>query len=154
MSFTGKSQTFLETTITNDGFFPDLVLGEFQRLYRVPAEHSPETVIHHLGVAIDNCNQVLAKQKELWVLAGASTLAGVPAELVGDVSALTLQYKRAVYCQAMGILVRAFATMNRKAEAENLAKEGERTEDDYYTQSNHAIRRLLGKSGTITAVLL
>jgi len=54
----------------------------------------------------------------------------------------------------MALLVRAFATLNQRAEAENLAKEGDATMNDYFAQANRALRRLLDKPENITAELL
>lgn len=156
MSFvgSGRTETFLNSTIKNDGFFPDLKLGDFQLVYRVPGEYKQELIEEHLRIAMGDCNLMLAEKVQEWVLNGAVTLADTTDVFVGGKNVKVMQYERAVFCRAMALLVRAFATLNRRTEAENLAKEGESTKDDYFTQANRAIRRLLGQPENITAELL
>lgn len=153
-SFTGKSPAFLEATLVNDGFFPDITLGDLQKLYRVPAEYTQELVEHHLRLAMMDCNRPLSARKAEWITKGFNTLADVSQIEIGGEKELVIEYRRAVYCRAMGLLVRAFTTMNRKVEAENLAKEGPDVSGDYLAQSSHAVRRLLGMPQNITAELI
>lgn len=154
MSFTGKPDAFIEATLVNNGFFPDISLGEFQRLYRVPAEYTQELVEHHLRLAITDCNDALASQQALWIEGGAATLADVSDRNIGGKAVMVMQYNRAVFCRAMGLLVRAFTSLNRRVEAENLAKEGPDISQDYFAQSKHAIRRMLGVAENITVELI
>lgn len=154
MSFTGKPQTFLDATVTNDGFYPDINLGDFQRVYRVPAEYKQELVEHHVRMAMADCNRALRSQKAIWLAAGYNSLLVVPSEQFGEVSELVTQYQRAVFCKAMGLLVRAFTTLNRREQAENLAKEGVDMVQDYFAESLHAIRRLKGIPENITVELI
>lgn len=154
MSFTGKPENFLEAILENDGFFPDVNLGDFQRLYRVPVEYKRELVEHHLRLAIIDCNSALTARKAEWVGAGATRLDEVAGVTIGGQHELVIHYYRAVFCRAMGLLVQAFMTLNRRAEAENLAKESLDTNQDYFAQSKHAVRRLLGISQNITVDLI
>lgn len=153
MSFTGKTETFLNTTLANDGFFPDLSLREFQEVYRVPAEFKQEMIESKLRAAVIECNGILQEKKTEW-LVSFTTLAGVSADEIGSKNILVEHYKAAVFCKAKAKLLREFATVNRRQEAENLAKESETAEDDYLTQANRAIRRLLGVKANITVELL
>lgn len=154
MSFTGKPEAYLESTLENDGFFPDISLGEFQRLYRVPAEYLQELVEHHLRLAISDCNDALAEQQTIWIKHGAEQLEDVSDRAIGGKKVLVMQYNRAVYARAMGLLVRAYTSLNRKAEAEQLAKEGVDVTQDYFAQSKHALRRLRGVGENITVELI
>lgn len=154
MSFTGKPETFLETTIENDGFFPDISLGEFQEVYRVPAEYKQELVEHHTRQAIDDCNQQLLIKKKEWLDAGFESLNEVSSAEIGSKNLKVEQYKRAVFNRAMGLMVLAFATLNRRSEAENLAKESDDTFQHYMAESGRAIRRLLGVAENISVALL
>lgn len=154
MSFTGKPQTFLETIVENDGFYPNVSLGEFQRVYRVPAEYNAELIEHHMRLAIADCNDILAPQKTRWTRAGNATLAEAEPKLIGGRNLAEARYLRAVYCQAMGLLVRAFATLNRRDQAENLAKEGPDTEQDYFAQAYRVLRGFLGRTQNLHVELL
>jgi len=42
MSFSGKPTTRVELAIENDGFWPNLDVGEFQKGYRLPGEYLVE----------------------------------------------------------------------------------------------------------------
>ena len=44
MSFSGRDDSFNDRTIANDGFFPDVSLGEFQKLHRVPSNIADDAV--------------------------------------------------------------------------------------------------------------
>lgn len=154
MSFTGKPDTFLNTEITNDGFYPDIKLGELQRFYRVPAEYKSDVIEHHTRLAISDCNAQLAVKKAEWIAQGFTMLESVDNAMIGDELAKVEQYKRAVFCRAMGLLVMAFATLNRREQAENLAKEGDETIQYHLAQSGRAIRRLLGLTENVSVELL
>lgn len=153
-SFTGKPEAFLNTEITNDGFYPDIKLGELQRFYRVPAEYKQEVIEHHTRLAISDCNEQLAAKKAEWIAQGYDTLAMTSALEVGDVLTNIEQYKRAVFCRTVGLLVMAFATLNRREVAENQAKESDDTIQYFLAQSGRAIRRLLGLTENVSVELL
>lgn len=153
-SFTGKTSTFLNLEITNDGFYPDIKLGELQRFYRVPTEHKNDVIEHHIRLAISDCNHQLAVQKAKWRAQGFTMLEQVDAAMIGDELANVEQYKRAVFCRTVGLLVMAFATMNRREVAENQAKESEDTIQYFLAQSGRAIRRLLGLTENVSVELL
>lgn len=154
MSFTGKPDTFLNTEIKNDGFYPDIKLGELQRFYRVPAEYKNDVIEHHTRLAISDCNSQLAVQKAKWRAQGFTMLEQVDAAMIGEELANVEQYKRAVFCRTVGLLVMAFATLNRREAAENLAKESEDTYQYFLAQSGRAIRRLLGLTENVSVELL
>lgn len=154
MSFTGKPETFLNTEITNDGFFPNIKLCELQLFYRVPAEYKTEVIEHHARLAISDCNAQLAVKKVEWIALGFNSLEQVSTEQLGNVSNVIEQYKRAVFCRVMGLLVIAFATFNRREQGENLAKESEETFQTHMANSGRAIRRLLGLTENVSVELL
>lgn len=154
MSFTGKPTNYLQTSVKNNGFFPDLSLGDFQKLYRVPAEYQQEKVEHLLRLAMLDVNGELADQEETWKAAGHTTLADVPGEMLGTVSAKVEQYQRAVFSSACAKAFEQFATITRREIGENQAKESEQTADLYLTESNRAVRYLKQIQTKITVELL
>lgn len=154
MSFTGKSEVFLNTQIDNDGFFPDLNLGDLQRVYRIPTEYTPQMIETHLRLAMSDCNSQLAVKRFEWKELGFNSLQAVADQEVGIDVMFVEQYKRAVYMRAKGLLLGQFATMNRREQAENLAKESDETYQECLAHSGRAIRRLLGLTENISVALL
>ncbi|WP_299594329.1 head completion/stabilization protein [uncultured Microbulbifer sp.] len=154
MSFTGKTDSYLESTIENNGFFPDLSLGNFQRLYRVPAEYHQEKVEHHLRLAMLDVNSDLFDQQDAWMTDGHATLGAVSAETIGGESVLEEQYRRAVFCRATANLFGEFATIYRREVGDSQAKESESTAQMYRSQADRALRHLQGTKTNITAELL
>lgn len=154
MSFTGKPQAFLNTVIANDGFFPELNLGEFQKTYRIPAEYQQEMVEQKLRIAMSDCNQLLAVRKADWISLGILKLEDLDWGDIGGVPATVDQYKSAVYCRAKGLLLMEFATTNRRVQAENEAKESDSTFHYYLAQGGRSIRRLMGLTENVSVELL
>ena len=63
MPFSGRTEEFLDTEVQNDGFFPNLILGDLQEDYRIPTKYQTDTIVHHLKVAMDEVNQDLEPLK-------------------------------------------------------------------------------------------
>lgn len=151
MAFTGKTQSFLDVVVANNGFFPALNLGDLQRIYRVPAELAKETVEHQVKLAINLTNDSLIKQQSTWQAAGHGDLAAVQEAEGKD---LNTYYTTAVYCRAKAELLQDFQTFSRRKTAENMAKDGEESYRALLVDSNRAVRRLKGINTNITARLL
>ncbi|MBL4761383.1 MAG: head completion/stabilization protein [Gammaproteobacteria bacterium] len=152
--FTGKSETYLNTPITNDGFFPDVVLGDFQRDYRIPTKYEQETVTDKLLISIVRINEQLEEQQALWILEGFGTLEAVTSKEVNGISILIIRYKEAVFCYAKALLIAEFASINRKDSALNITTDIEPIDTHWKTRSSKAVRRLLGRKTTISVELL
>lgn len=156
MSFSGKPTTFVELTIENDGFWPDLSVSEFQKEQRLPAEYLVELLADALNTAMVEVNTDLARVKATLQDAGVLSLVavagvGTPAEW-GYAHKVTL-YKRAVYCRAKGNSLSQFATITRRESAENTGKEAPERAETFLAFSQQAVRALQGR-GRITAALL
>lgn len=146
MSWTGYEQSDLEKTISNDGFFPDLSLGDFIRDYRIAVEYETEAVEHHLIMAVLDINTQLAGRRDDWEAGGAENLEDVEQDTLGDIKALVEHYKRACYAQAKATLFGLFNSMVQKSEAENGAKTGEDNKTMWQTISRDSLSALLGNS--------
>jgi len=153
MSFSGKPTTLVDRPIPNDGFWPDLGVAEFQAGYRLPAEYLVELLVDGLTTAMGEVNRDLAKRKAAWQAAGIEEVATADSLLLPERAFYVAMYKRAVYCRAKAQLLQQFATVNRRAEAENLAKESPDTAAQFLAFSQQAVRLLQGR-GRITAALL
>lgn len=152
--WTGKTDEYLATVITNDGFYPDLTLGDLQRDYRIPAEFAEDTVKRHLTVAVIEINSRLETKKTEWVTAGSATLEAVSAEKIGDEFILIAHYMRSVFCRAKALLLQQFATLNRKNAAQHAANESDENQQHWFSESDLALRKLTGEQSQYGIALL
>ncbi len=113
MSFAGFTDTTQEQTITNDGWFPDIALADFQAAYRVPAEFESETLIRHLALAMAWANRQLATWQAAQETTGVTALGNVSAPAINGESSLVTQYKHAVCCRAKGQLLWEFRPLSQ-----------------------------------------
>lgn len=153
MSFTGKSPTYADQQIENDGFWPDLSVAKFQKAYRLPGEYLGEMLAADVRMAMGEVNDDLADCKDRCQAAGAVTLADVPAKFLRKCTDPAATYARAVYCRAKASLLTQYATVNRRESAENVGKELPERSETFLAFSQAAVRSLQGR-GRITAVLL
>ncbi|AZE96003.1 putative head completion/stabilization protein [Pseudomonas orientalis] len=156
MSFSGKTTTFVEQAIENDGFWPDLSVSEFQKEQRLPAEYLVELLVDTLKSAMVEVNTDLARVKTTLQDAGVSSLtaaAGVATPAEWAYANKIALYKRAVYCRAKGLSLPQFATVTRRESAENTGKEAPERAETFLAFSQQAVRALQGR-GRITAALL
>jgi hypothetical protein len=154
MSFTGRPTSYLETVIANDGFFPDLSLGDFQKMYGTPADIMQEKAEHLLRLAVIDVNDRLAVEQNIWQAGNHATLAEIPAQQIGGKSRLVIQYQRAVFSLATAMAFRQYATVTRREIGEHKAAESLDTEQMYRAESDRAIRNLRGIDTNITVELI
>ncbi|MGJ0489611.1 head completion/stabilization protein [Methylobacter sp.] len=144
MSLTGKPALTTAAAITNDGFWPDLALGDLLTKYRIPAEYADDVIKTGLMMAILRVNDQLEAVKAAIVALEFTTLAGYAsvhhAREVGGINALQLQYEHAVFARAKAGLLKQFNTLSRKPEAENAAKESDDTEQYWLDESQGCIK--------------
>ncbi|GLS26163.1 head completion/stabilization protein [Marinibactrum halimedae] len=152
--WTGKSDEYLNVDIHNDGFYPDLILGDFQRDYRIPSEFYQDTVTVHIELAMVEVNQELLQAKMEWTLRGAKQLSEVVGVVMDSENVLVMYYKRAVFCRAKALLLPQFATMTRTPNAEHAAIESEHNEAHWFNESQRWVRKILDKPGSYSMHLL
>jgi len=153
MSWTGYEETTLAEEIENNGFFPDLSLGDFIRDYRIPVEYEQESLKHHLTMSMLDVNKQLKTRVELWTQSGADTLSEVEQETLGSVKALVEHYKRACFTSAKARMLKLFESMVQKAEAENSAKSSDDTYQYWKGISQLSLAELKGKASSYQARL-
>jgi len=140
-SFTGKPELTDADPITNDGWWCDLNLGDLMAQYRIPSEYDDAVISDGLVLSMIEVNRQLEPIKTL-LSATYSDLEAyhtVNSEQTGGVEVVVKKYEEAVYCYAKAILLQQFKTMNRKAEAENIAKEAQETEHYWLNRSLQAV---------------
>lgn len=126
-----------------DAFWPKISGEKFRRLYRIPAELPNETVCEQLRLAgLTVCRQ-LRRWRERQT---AATMAEVEQETADGIGALTLYFERAIYCEAKAELLRETMSVDRRKEAENVAKTGNETEEKYREFAADAIAMIIGNN--------
>lgn len=153
MGFSGNPTTFVDQRIENDGFWPNLSLAEFQKVYRLPGEYLVETLVDGLTVAMIEVNTDLAKLKARWQSGGVSSVESADPMVLPEYTFQAATYKRAVYCRAKASLLPQFATVTRRESAENTGKELPERSETFLAFSQASVRSLQGR-GRITAALL
>ena len=135
--------TAMNDTVENDGFWPDLSITDFVKTCRIPPVYNAEQERNMLIMAMSGVNIELNSFKER-AIANNQRHSSDICMAYGTESATTVQYKQAVYQRAKASLLVHFATLSRKDEAENLAKESTETNESLMALSQHAIRNILG----------
>lgn len=155
-SFSGNPTTFVEQTIENDGFWPNLSVSEFQKGYRLPAEFLGDLLTDAITIAMFEVNEDLSSVKAVLQNSGVSSLAavaGTATPTAWSYAHKAMLYKRAVYCRAKASALPQFASVTRRESAENTAKEAPELKETFLAFSQSAVRVLQGR-GRITAELL
>lgn len=151
MSFSGRETAFSSHAVANDGFFPDIVLGEFQQLHRIPSHYADAAIEHQVDFARGEINAQLVDKKAGWVADGHNALTEVDDADGGN---RHRDYLAAVYYRAKANLLADFQTMSRRESAEDIAKESDAMYQRLMATSHKALRRLLGLKTSIDVELL
>lgn len=113
--FTASNTSFQDTTIENDGFWPNINAGDFERLRGTPAAQDDERIAHAVVNAIASVNLQLSDLKAKYIAAGHASAADVPAfPKVNDKNLIVIQYQSAVFARAKADLLPDFATVSQK----------------------------------------
>lgn len=151
MSFSALTDHTSTATLPGDGWYPELTVAEFQRVYRLPAEYAEALVEDHLGLARLWAVRQLRAWRAEQEAAGFAGLDAVP--LHGLTGEATRLFKRAVFCHAKALLLGQFATVERREAAREDAKEGPDVADRFYAWAHDALADLRGR-GRIDADLV
>jgi len=146
--YTGKPELTTAALIENDGFFPDLSIASLVAIYRVPSELDNPVILDRLMMAMIEVNARLEQVKQHLLVLGYADLDAyttVYSEAIGGIEIVFSQYQRAVFSYAKALVLQQVKTMNRKAEAENLAKESPETEAYWLKQSSQSVQWFFNK---------
>ncbi|WP_122314923.1 head completion/stabilization protein [Pseudomonas cichorii] len=154
MGFSGTPTTSATPRKTeNDGFWPDLDLGEFQRTHRLRADQLVDLQVTELNLAMGSVNTDLARKKAQWQAAGVSDVESADTTVLPERTYIAELYRQAVYYRAKAELLPQFATATRRETAENTGKEAPESSANLLARSQQAIRAIQGR-GRITVALL
>ena len=162
--FDGKSIHYQQAIIQNDGFWPDIDAGDFEKSRSIPAVTSHETVLMALLCAVTEINAELAARQEYWQAQGHIRAADIPGYTVlqpephsmeaqpGQVqNHVTALYTKAVYARAKADLLPESASVGRR-EAQSASEAGE-SRRSLLAEAAMAVRALLGRPRASVALI-
>lgn len=144
-SFSGHTNEKIEgEVVTNNGFFPDIDLGDFQEKYRIDTEYRLASIKVQIVNAMQFVNTELMRSCCDWTRLGYYELSAVPSGFINAQHWYCQRYETAVMLKAKAELLKEYATMNRRDEAENIGKESYESYAHLIEQSSMAINDLKG----------
>ena len=153
MSFQARQPTTYTSTLENDGFFPDLELAYWQKIFRIDDRLPEETLLDLLLQACLSVNTDLQAWQCRQVNQGYLSLEAVPANQVGGKSHLAIWYQSAVYNRATADYLVQFADyatteVKETGKAENRVEAKQQHATTHYRNAIAAIERIKGRSDT------
>lgn len=146
MSLTGKPLLTTADPVANDGFWPDLLIGNLMSKYRIPPEYDDDVIKTGLLMAMIRVNGQLAAIKDRVALLAYADFSAYADDLhpdtINDVNVLLLHYEHAVFARAKADLLKQFNSLNRKPNAENAAKEADDAVEFWMNASQGSILAL------------
>ncbi|MBD1229319.1 head completion/stabilization protein [Xenorhabdus griffiniae] len=113
--FNGNTVDYRDAPLTNDGFWPDLNLREFQEHRKLPADLDNDMLANALLATVAEINLALMVLKMRLKLQGYSTAAEVPGVSINGQTAIVSQYKKAVYARAKADLLGEYTSLVSRA---------------------------------------
>ncbi|WP_417585350.1 head completion/stabilization protein [Nitrincola sp.] len=152
--FNGKDDSYQDTVITNDGFWPDVNAGDFERLRGTPAAQDDDRIAFAVVNAIASVNKQLTKLKSGYQTQGIAKAEDIEAlPKIGGKNHIVIQYQSAVFARAKADLLPDFATVHQKKEGDHLAERSLETKNELLAESERIVRNMLGK-GRATVELI
>jgi len=149
--FSGKPIEYQDEPLTNNGFWPDMNLADFQRARAIPADMDAQTVAEALLAATGEVNGDLASVQEKHQGNGFATAQAVPGVQMSGQNQLCAQYKKAVYARAKADLMGEFASVGRRES--HPGQESDETRNGLLAESSIAIRLIKGlKRATVKKI--
>ncbi|GEK13228.1 head completion/stabilization protein [Aliivibrio fischeri] len=133
----------IEDIIQNEPFWPTISINDFVKACRIPPVYNAEQSRNMLIMTMAGVNVDLTGFQQTAESDGYTSLDEMDNKLRKNKALISL-YKEAIYQRAKAGLLVHFATLNQKPEAENLAKESKETHEALMTNSQRAIRTILG----------
>lgn len=106
--------------LTNDGFWPDLVMADFRKSRTIPLDIPASLAEQALLSAVYEVNAALSGVKSRYVMQGITQAADVEGPQLNGEKALCAQYKKAVYARAKADLLGEFTAVNTRHADSNI----------------------------------
>ena len=140
--FSGKPIDFDDTTLTNDGFWPDLSVRDFQSQRTIPADIDAATIRQALLTAAGEINDDLMNVADKYRGGGYTRAIDVPGIEIDGENLLCARYRKAVFARAKADLMGEFSSVGRRDS--HPGQESDETRTSLIAESTFAIRRIKG----------
>ncbi|WP_429134263.1 head completion/stabilization protein [Aeromonas hydrophila] len=152
--FAGKQIDYSDSTITNDGFWPDVVVAHFEQARATPAELDAQTIQAALLAAVEEINLQLEQAKHAFQAKGYQCAGDVPGPSIKDGhNAVSAQYLAAVFARAKAALIPEFASVTERATANNQAERAPSLYAQLLAESQQLVRSIKGKRRASAALI-
>ncbi len=153
--FSGSpSADYQDTVITNDGFWPDVIAGDFEKRRGLPASQDSERIATALVTAMAEVNKQLESLKAEYIEHGYSQASEVPANpSINGKNRIVIQYEAAAFSRAKADLLPDIATVHQRKEGDNLADRSEETKSELLAESERVIRNMCGMNRSSVTLL-
>ncbi|MEY1238752.1 head completion/stabilization protein [Providencia manganoxydans] len=111
----GNELNYHSVEITNDGFWPDINLEDFQKQRQVPADLNNDLLTDALLASVAEINLSLESLKKQLMSKGYSTASDAPGAKANGQNALCAQYKKALYARAKADLIGEYTSIVSRA---------------------------------------
>ena len=152
--FTGQNKEYQSTEIQNDGFWPNINAGDFEKHRGVPIDLNKESIAYSVASAIGQINIELQKKQAEYKAMGFEAAANVTGQpSIEGKNLLVILYEKAVFSRAKSELLPEYATQQTKDAGENVASSHSEIRDQLLAESQQHIRAINGKSRCGVALL-
>ncbi|MEZ9233252.1 head completion/stabilization protein [Vibrio amylolyticus] len=144
--FNGSSNTYQDTLIENDGFWPDMNVGDFERRRGLPPAQDEERIAFALANAISSCNLDLIDLKQRYLDDGITKAEDIiAAPYINLKNQVLIQYEAAVAARAKADLLPDLSTVTTRKEGDHLAERADETKQELLAECTRIIRNMFGK---------
>lgn len=141
--FNGRETEYDDITITNNGFWSDINVQEFQKQRAIPFQIPVEMIKASLVSAMQQVNLDLIDVVEQHKSNGVYSVVDIASETVGGENYAQTLYKKAVFARAKHELLPEFNTLSAREVHEN--RQYVEEQKSLLAEATHAIRVLKGK---------
>ncbi|EIY1687694.1 TPA: head completion/stabilization protein [Escherichia coli] len=142
--FNGKPIDYQDIAVTNDGFWPDLNVKDFQESRSIPADIATGTVADALLSAMAQVNNSLVERRQFWISQGFIHSSGISGPSYQQESHVVAQYRKAVFARAKADLMGEWKSVVRVKDDAQAAESD--MQEALLAEANFALRSLKGLS--------
>ncbi|MDD9340999.1 MAG: head completion/stabilization protein [Providencia heimbachae] len=149
--FNGNELNYQSVEITNDSFWPDINLADFQKQRKIPIDLDGGLLTDALLASIAEINLSLESLKNKYSANGYIAASKVPGAKANGQNALCAQYKKALYARAKADLIGEFNSVSSRAP--NPKQENPETQRSLLAEAAFVIRNMKGlKRVTVASI--